>query len=43
MRGEANNDNLFGTDDVVNNDNLDGGTGTDHCQSDPDPEVNCEA
>jgi hypothetical protein len=26
----------------VNNDNIDGGAGTDTCISDPDPEVNCE-
>jgi hypothetical protein len=27
---------------VVNNDNLDGGSGTDTCRSDPDIEDNCE-
>jgi Ca2+-binding RTX toxin-like protein len=41
--GGAGDDNLNSIDDVVNNDRLDGGTGTDTCASDPDPEVNCEA
>jgi Ca2+-binding RTX toxin-like protein len=44
MSGGAGDDLLDSTDAVVNNDNLDGGDGTnDICQSDPDPEVNCES
>ena len=42
MFGGSGDDVLDGFDDVVNNDNLDGGAGTDTCTSDPDPEVNCE-
>ena len=42
MFGGDGNDNLNSVDGVVNNDSLDGGTGTDICFSDPDPEVNCE-
>ena len=43
MSGGAGNDLLDSTDNVQNNDNLDGGDGTqDTCQSDPDIEVNCE-
>jgi HYR domain/RTX calcium-binding nonapeptide repeat (4 copies) len=43
MVGEAGDDFLNSVDDVVNNDDLDVGTGTaDTCVSDPDPEVNCE-
>lgn len=30
-------------DDVINNDDVDGGTGFDYCSSDPDPVVNCES
>jgi Ca2+-binding RTX toxin-like protein len=41
MNGEAGDDTLDSVDGVVNNDELDGGTGTDTCSSDPDPEVNC--
>jgi Ca2+-binding RTX toxin-like protein len=43
ISGGDDNDILGGDDGVVNNDNLDGGTGTDTCFSDPDPEVNCES
>ena len=43
MHGDAGNDVLNSVDSVVDNDNLDGGAGTDTCTSDPDPEVNCEA
>jgi hypothetical protein len=42
LRGGAGNDNLNSVDGVVDNDDLDGGDGTDTCTSDPDPEVNCE-
>jgi hypothetical protein len=35
-------DNLDSLDTVVNNDNLDGDSGTDTCRSDPDPEFCCE-
>jgi Ca2+-binding RTX toxin-like protein len=33
---------LEGSDDVVNNDHLDGGADFDICYNDPDPKVNCE-
>jgi hypothetical protein len=39
---EFGDDNLNSVDGVVNNDELDGDTGTDTCTSDPDPEFNCE-
>jgi Ca2+-binding RTX toxin-like protein len=42
MFGNAGNDNLHSDDNIVNNDFLDGGPDTDTCESDPDPEVNCE-
>ena len=42
MFGGSGDDVLDGFDNVVNNDNLDGGADTDTCTSDPDPEVNCE-
>jgi hypothetical protein len=42
MFGNADNDFLRSLDLVVNNDNLDGGANIDTCNSDPDPEVNCE-
>jgi hypothetical protein len=42
MVGGAGNDSLNSLDGVVNNDSLDGGTGNDICDSDPDPELNCE-
>jgi len=40
--GNAGNDNLDSIDRVVNNEDLDGGTGIDVCLSDPDHEVRCE-
>ena len=44
--GNAGDDDLRSTDGVVDNDKLDGGSGDeingDTCESDPDPEVNCE-
>ena len=44
--GNAGDDDLSGIDGVVDNDDLDGGSGSetngDTCDSDPDPEVNCE-
>ena len=40
--GDVGNNSLNSVDGVVNNDRLDGGTDTDTCTSDPDPEVNCE-
>jgi Ca2+-binding RTX toxin-like protein len=43
MNGDDGNDVLYGIDQVVDNDNLDGSAGTDICRSDPDPEINCEA
>ncbi len=43
MEGNGDNDFLYGFDGVPNNDRLDGGDGTDTCNSDPDPEVSCEA
>jgi hypothetical protein len=42
MEGNDDNDFLYGFDGAPNNDNLDGGEGPDSCQSEPDPEVNCE-
>ena len=42
MEGNDDNDFLYGFDGVPNNDNLDGGECPDICQSEPDPEVNCE-
>jgi Ca2+-binding RTX toxin-like protein len=43
MWGDAGDDNLNSVDNVLNNDQLDGGAGTaDTCTSDPDPESNCE-
>jgi hypothetical protein len=42
MEGNDDNDFLYGFDGVPNNDNLGGGEGPDICQSEPDPEVNCE-
>jgi hypothetical protein len=42
MEGNDDNDFLYGFDGVPNNDNLDGGEGPDICQSEPEPEVNCE-
>jgi hypothetical protein len=42
MEGNGDNDFLYGFDGLPNNDNLDGGEGPDICQSEPDPEVNCE-
>ncbi|HEY1249406.1 MAG TPA: hypothetical protein VGE97_10495 [Nitrososphaera sp.] len=43
IAGGAGNDNLGGREGIVNNDRLDGGSGSrDLCDSDPDPEANCE-
>lgn len=43
MEGNDGNDFLYGFDDgVPNNDSLDGGEGPDICQSEPEPEVDCE-
>ncbi|HEX2169722.1 MAG TPA: hypothetical protein VHF65_05435 [Nitrososphaera sp.] len=42
MEGNDDNDFLYGFGGVPNNDNLDGGGGPDICQSEPDPEINCE-
>jgi hypothetical protein len=42
LDGNADDDELTSVDRIVNNDNIDGGAGTDTCISDPDPEVNCE-
>jgi hypothetical protein len=41
--GGNGNEHLNSIDRVVNNDKLDGGTGTDTCTSEPDLEGNCEA
>ena len=43
MFGDDGNDVLYGIDHEVNNDDLDGGTGTNICVSDPDTQVNCES
>ena len=44
--GDAGDDTVHSIDLVVNNDEIDGGSGSeidgDECESDPDPEVNCE-
>jgi hypothetical protein len=42
MSGDVGDDVLDGFDGVVNNDSLNGSSGTDTCLSDPDLEVNCE-
>ena len=43
MFGDSGNDEIGSHDLIVDNDNLDGGTGfRDICVSDPGPEVNCE-
>jgi hypothetical protein len=46
LLGGAGDDELESRDGVVDNDSLDGGSGSetngDTCNSDPDPEVNCE-
>ena len=40
--GDAGNDSLDSVEGVVNNDNLNGCIGSDICDSDPDPEEDCE-
>jgi Ca2+-binding RTX toxin-like protein len=42
MNGGVGNDLLRGADDVIDNDNLDGGPDIDECERDPDPMINCE-
>jgi hypothetical protein len=39
--GDGDDTALNSLDGVVGNDSIDGGLGSDHCTSDPDPTINC--